>query len=278
MDPFFYKLFQIAIGLVSIALLACSELSESPAGKEKNDLKSKHRQHAGLSLWNQHFPTLKYHTHRVQWECDSTESPIYKVNESYLSVQGDTLAMKTYDEFNQLIGVQIASESESHYFWGDIYVLDSIQVQSFDTLKAYAQGQKIWHEYRRFNNLKLMEVKRFSVPEKPLVWDVYAYDQDGNIDALFDMTTQDKKIYEYQQGKLKKEWIQATDGQAFDVVEYTYAEGEGLRMGRSSQGKLLIEEDLDPQGRPVVLKEWDSRGKLHCKMYQYQDLHAEITN
>ena len=212
---------------------------------------------------------------RVEWKCDSNEQLLHKTSETWLTTRGDTLATKTFDEFNQLIGVQIKTPQHSNYFWGEEYSVDSIHRVAPDTLKAYYEGQKTWHEYRRYNNFQLMEIKRFTRPDSPLVWDVFSYDRDGRIESVFDMTSKDKQIFEYKGEQLFKEWIQTADGHSVDQISYTYLEQDGIRVGQDESEKKVTEESFDEQDRPLSIKEWDARGKVHCKIFNYMNVKGD---
>lgn len=278
----YYNIYLMALTLIVFS--ACSESDTSDDDSEgasslqnsvldmktdKVDIKPK--SDSALVLWDSLISPIQNQVHsEVQvWSCDSNEAPIAKLEDIYLNIKNDTLAHRELDGYGEIQSFRVVGTSGREYLWGE--GVDSIHWVSPELGKAYQANQKLWHEERRFDpkTFKLSEVKRFSSPEKILLWEKYKYNSSAQITLSRDMVTQESRHYEYSDGLLIKEWSSLKGEFIDDTIDYEYYEEDHLKRGLNSRGKVIIEESLDDFGRVISLEEWDARGKLHCRLFKY---------
>lgn len=272
---FILKIFSSLCLFTSLFLLvSCFDSEESPQRVEGKSSSSSTRfqLNPGLDLWDQHFASLKYTTQIDTWSCNSEEEPVQKLSETYLLTQGqsqDTVAVKHYDDFSKVTAVFIKAPQGRGYYWGEAYDIDSVHWVDTRTIKAYSGDQRAWQEEREYNELfQLQSIKRYSSPEKILIWNTYQYQGDQLV-SIHDHLLNEKVEYFYTEGQLVKEWVSTSEDNKVDIIEYQYLEEDGLRQGLSPEGKLVIEQSLDSLGRTLTLKEWDAHGRLHCTTHRY---------
>lgn len=228
---------------------------------------------SALSLWDSLVAPLEpsIHEHIQVWTCDTNEAPVTKLQDIYLNTQSDTLAIRDLDSYGNIQTFRLRGPQGREYRWGE--GIDSIHWVSPELGKAYQADIKLWHEERKFDptHFKLHEVKRFSTPNKPLIWEQYTYNSQGKLTLLLDKVSGESIHYKYSDDLLVKEWTSTQGESILDIIDYEYFEEDHLKKGLDANGKVILEESTDDRGRIISLEEWDARGQRHCQLYQYQD-------
>lgn len=267
---------------ISLLLISCSDEESGKSRGESHDkplevsqevsthLSSKD---SALSLWDSLMKPLEpsIQEHIQVWTCDTNEAPVTKLQDIFLNTQGDTLAIRELDSYGNIQTFRLRGTQGREYRWGE--GIDSIHWVSPELGKAYQADIKLWHEERQFDSthFKLSELKRFATPQKPLIWEQYTYNSQGQLILLLDKVSGESVHYKYSEDLLVKEWTSTQGESILDIIDYEYFEEDHLKKGLDAQGRVILEESTDDRDRLISIEEWDARGQRHCQLYQYQD-------